>query len=221
MIVCESNGLSNITIQPNMRLCIEPLPQVCIAANRHLIRVEVKMFLKAAAVALYGCLSFLVLHAQALPAASRLASVQVGIAGSIVAPDYRQGHDLGFTIYGDLDVLQHFGLEALFRDASIITPRDIGINNYLIGPRIKLTRGRFTPYGKFLLGYGVINFQKGDNPVAYSEHHRMYAYGGGVDMRATRRINVRLFDIEYQNWPGFSNSGLTPYSASAGVAYRF
>jgi hypothetical protein len=179
------------------------------------------MFLKVAAVTLYGYLSFSVLYAQALPAASRLATVQVGLAGSMVAPDYRQGHDFGLTIYGDVDFLRYFGLEALFRDASIVTPRDIGINNYLIGPRIKLTEGRFAPYGKFLLGYGIINFQKGENQVVSSQHHRMYAYGGGLDMRATSRINVRLFDIEYQNWPGFSDSGLTPYAVSTGVAYRF
>ena len=37
----------------------------------------------------------------------------------------------------------------------------------------------------------------------------------------TRKINVRVIDFEYQQWPGFSPNGLSPYVITAGAAYTF
>lgn len=138
-----------------------------------------------------------------------------------VKPDYGQTYIEGLSIYGDLDVTRHLGVEAVYQNASLRTPLDIGENAYLIGPRIRATRGRFIPYAKFLFGEGIFNYQQGYNIRASSESHFMYAFGAGVDVRATRRINVRLFDFEYQRWPGYGPHGLTPYAVSVGAAYAF
>ena len=160
-------------------------------------------------------------NAQASPTATRRAEIQVGVAGSLYTLDYSEGHEEGFTVYGDLDVTKHLGLEALYRNASIITPHDIGENHLLAGPRFHLQRGRFSPYAKFLVGEGTINFQQGYNVTAYSEHYFIYAPGGGVALHVARHVNVRLIDFEYQLWPGFAPHGLTPYGASVGAAYTF
>ena len=172
---------------------------------------------------LFGMAAASVLNAQATPTASRLVKFkfQVGIAGTQVQTDHESDIDRGLVVYGDIDISKYIGVEALFRDATIVSPSDFGINNYLIGPRVSFPRGRFKPYAKALFGYGIINFQTGHYPTAYSEHHKIYSLGGGVDMRATPHINVRLFDYERQDWPGFQPHGLTPSSESIGVGYQF
>jgi hypothetical protein len=46
------------------------------------------------------------------------------------------------------------------------------------------------------------------------------AFGGGLDMRLTKRISLRAGDFEYQYWPAWGNSTLAPYGASMGIGYR-
>ncbi len=161
------------------------------------------------------------LSAQATYTATRLASLQVGVEGSAYTLDYDEGYEEGLAVYADLDVTRHWGIEGLYRNASIQTPHDIGENHLLAGPRYHITHGPFQPYAKALVGEGTINFQKGYNASSYSEHYFIYVLGGGVDFRASRHINVRLIDFEYQLWPGFRDHGLTPYGYNAGVAYHF
>lgn len=172
---------------------------------------------------LFGIAAASLLDAQATPTASRLVHLrsQIGVAGTLVQTDYSPGIDRGLVIYGDLDVFKYLGVEALFRDATIVSPSDFGINNYLIGPRASFSRGRFRPYAKALFGYAFINYQRGYYPRDSSERHRIFTLGGGVDMLVTPHINVRLFDYERQEWLGFQPHGLTPSSESIGVAYQF
>ncbi len=171
------------------------------------------------------CLASLVfvpiLNAQATYAASARASLQVGVTGSAYTLDYGEGFEEGISIYGDLDFTRHLGLEGIYRNASIETPKDIGENHLLGGPRYHVTRGPFQPYAKALVGEGIINFQKGFNAYASSQHYFIYDFGGGVDFRASRHVNVRLIDFEYQLWPNFGPHGLTPYGFNAGAAYHF
>jgi hypothetical protein len=46
------------------------------------------------------------------------------------------------------------------------------------------------------------------------------AFGGGADIPITRRISLRAIDVEYQYWPTWGNSTLSPYGASVGIGYR-
>ena len=159
--------------------------------------------------------------AQNLPAGKREVGIRVGVAASSYTLDYGEGREDGLTVYADLDLPKHLGIEALYRNASIQTPHDIGENHLLIGPRLSVHKGRFIPYGKALAGMGTINFQQGYNVSSYSESYFIYAFGGGLDYHATRRLNLRLLDFEYQLWPGFKPNGLTPTGFSVGAAYAF
>jgi opacity protein-like surface antigen len=94
-------------------------------------------------------------------------------------------------------------------------------SSYLAGPKIYLsTRGRFQPYGKFLVGVGQIHypFQIGD------ANYFALAPGGGSGMRLSSRWMVRA-EYEYQIWPnspGFANQRkheLTPNGFNVGIAY--
>lgn len=46
------------------------------------------------------------------------------------------------------------------------------------------------------------------------------AFGGGMDVKLTKRLSLRALDAEYQYWPRWSNSSLAPYGASVGMSYR-
>ena len=161
------------------------------------------------------------MQAQDVPAAKRAVRFQVGAIASSYTLDYNDGREEGVGLFGDVDFRNHVGIEALYRNASIETPHDVGENHFLIGPRLHVTRKRFTPYAKALLGIGKINYQKGYFLQDSSQTYFIVALGGGLDLEATRRIEIRLIDFEYQLWPGFQPHGLTPTGFSVGAAYRF
>ena len=162
------------------------------------------------------------LNAQASPTATRAAFIQGGVGLSAFQPDYNPGTNWGYSIYGTFDFTSHIGLEGDIHMVNVITPGDIGQNSYLLGPRFVMERGRLHPYAKALGGIGVFTFQ----PVyvtsnSSSSSHKMYAFGGGLDVRVKRHWNVRAIDFEYQRWPGFGSSGITPLGITIGSAYVF
>lgn len=146
--------------------------------------------------------------------------MQIGIAGTYVRPDYGEHYTAGPTIYGTFDFTQHIGIEGDIHIASIFTPGDIGEDTYLLGPRYVFHHGRYAPYVKGLAGIGIIKYQF-DNIPHSSATYIAYALGGGLDIKATRKINVRAFDFEYQQYPGFQPHTLSPYAITIGVAYSF
>ena len=93
-------------------------------------------------------------------------------------------------------------------------------NTYSLGERVPImTFHKFTPYGKVLAGLGNASWLSGTAFVL--------TYGGGVDLKLTRRISLRAVDFEYQQWPSWrdptltsTNSTLKPYGASVGIGYR-
>jgi hypothetical protein len=160
-------------------------------------------------------------NAQAVPAASRSGGLQIGGGVTYARPDYDRPIK-GLTIYGDYDFTKHFGIEGDIHFVNLITPGDIGETSYLLGPRYRRQYGRFTPYAKGMLGIGRFQYQYPSQYKKASAYtYKIYALGGGLDLRATRHINVRAFDFEYQGWPGYGKHGLTPIVMTVGVAYSF
>lgn len=167
-------------------------------------------------------------HAQAVPTAKRNTQIQIGAGWSWGDPDYG-GKVQGVSIYGDYDFTRHWGVEGDVHLLNVVTPADRIEDSYLIGPRYVFHFGRLQPYAKFLVGLGhyKTDFDKGDPRYytdSYTATHGIYAFGGGVDVRAARHLNIRAIDFEYQRWPSdnfaFSN-GLTPWALTFGAAYRF
>jgi opacity protein-like surface antigen len=78
---------------------------------------------------------------------------------------------------------------------------------------------RIRPYGKFLFGYGSIDFTA---VPGYSHDTRtVYTPGGGVDYRFWKNLSVRG-DYEYQFWTDFfSHHALNPQGLTVGVDYDF
>ena len=164
-------------------------------------------------------------------------------AGALISafdPDYGPNNLAGIGVWADAGVVHGFGLEAEGRWLRLNEYQSVNQDHYLIGPRyefrhlerfspnlerispsLKRVRPyleRVTPYAKILGGSGYMNFQ---NHIA-TGHFGALAYGGGLDFRLNRRVNIRALDVEIQQWPQFAvaTQSLHPVGVSAGVSYR-
>jgi hypothetical protein len=153
--------------------------------------------------------------------------------GSVFQPDYKGGivaatgpkRLYGDGAYVDLKLTRWVQFEAEARWLRFNPYLNIREDNYLIGYRLPIEQLRFkraTPYAKVLIGYGRMNFE-------YNIAHGRFAdiaYGGGVDVKLTKRLTIRAIDLEYQQWLGWPdisgspNSSLSPYGGSVGVSYK-
>jgi len=159
-------------------------------------------------------------HSQALPTATGRGGFQAGGGYTIASPDYAQRKIQGFTLYGDLDLAYHYGVEAEYHYISLGTPTDIGENSFLIGPRFIYRHRRLSAYGKGMIGIGDLVIQNPNDNVGHTGGTKFaYALGGGVDYQVSHHFVVRPIDFEYQHWS--YESGLTPMVFTFGVAYRF
>ena len=154
-----------------------------------------------------------VLHAQALPAASRLADAQVGVGLVIAKPDYVQDTFKGFAAYADFDFRLHFGIEGEFHD---ISGDQISQKTFEGGVRYFRTYGPVVPYIKGMIGGGDFSYPNG----SLTKDYTMYAGGAGADVKLGEHFRVRG-DYEYQKWSSFPNGGLTPQLVTIGFAYHF
>jgi len=160
-------------------------------------------------------------RAQALPTAEAKGSLQVGMGATYADPDYGQKSIEGVSGFADFDFGMHLGVEADIHYIALFTPLDLAENSYLIGPRVMLPHGRFVLYAKILGGIGDLVVQEQQDNIGHpSGTFFAYAFGGGLDIRATRRITIRAIDVEAQKWPNYGN-GLGPTVYTVGAAYHF
>ena len=157
-----------------------------------------------------------VLFAQALPTATgpgSYVSVGAGVSGYHLEYGERWlGAPEGWV---DANMTWRLGLEGEVR--SLRYNQDLGThaNTYLAGPRLSLLPGRLEPYVKVLAGTTHFHF-----PYSYA-HGTYFAYagGGGLDVHLSDRLQVRLLDVEYQRWPGFTFGPTASYGVSAGISF--
>ena len=123
----------------------------------------------------------------------------------------------GVGAYVDLRLTRWVQIEAEGRWSHFNAFDGITQDNYLIGPRLPVYHfWKATVYGKALGGFSKMNFD------SYGDHNNFttFAFGGGVDVKLTKRISLRAADVEYQYSPWWGNSALSPYGASVGVGYK-
>lgn len=179
-----------------------------------------------------ACISFLLLplsaFAQVAPSTTgRQLSLSAGAEYSNFHPDWGTDRLGGITAFADADhlFLRNLGVEGEARWLVFNEPAGEHESNYLIGPRYRVYRlNRFSFYGKFLMGAGLITYPRDIGNGSYFA----YAPGGTVEYRLTRHWRVRG-DYEYQIWPAAPGTaftaprpshGLTPNGFSVGVSYR-
>jgi hypothetical protein len=172
--------------------------------------------------------------AQVAPTATnRGLSITAGGLGSVFQPDYAGNYGgksgiattspnrlYGVGAYIDMRFTRWVQIEAEGRWLRFNELEGVNEDNYLIGPRLpiqKLRYRRFTPYGKFLVGWGRMDFENGNGTGRFTA----LAPGGGVDMQLNDKFALRIPDFEYQLWPTWYNhQTLKPYGASIGISYK-
>ena len=179
--------------------------------------------------------------AQVIPTATaRQVSITVGGMASIFQPDYAGGVVcvgascpysgtnypvaqaspqalFGVGAYVDVKLSRWVQLEAEGRWLRFHEYYGISQDNYLIGPRVPVVQfWKATVYGKVLGGSSKMNFD------SYGDHGTFtdLAFGGGVDVKLTKRLSFRAADFEYQYYPKWGNSTLSPYGVSMGFGYK-
>jgi hypothetical protein len=173
-------------------------------------------------------------RAQVVPSAyAQRFTINVGALGSVFQPDYKGGgvaQTGPYRLYGDgayvdVKLTRWVQIEAEARWLRFNSYLNIREDNYLIGPRLPIERLRYKraiPYAKVLVGRGRMNFEYDSILNYYTD----IAFGGGVDVKLTKKITIRAFDFEYQQWigwpnlTGYPNTTLSPYGGSVGVSYK-
>jgi hypothetical protein len=124
---------------------------------------------------------------------------------------------IGVGAYVDVRLRRWVQFEAEGRWSRWNAFQGITQDNYLIGPRLPVYRfWKATVYGKALGGIAKMNFGPGIGTGQYTD----VAFGGGMDIRLTKKISLRAVDAEYQYWPNWEGSKLKPYGASVGMSYK-
>jgi hypothetical protein len=167
-------------------------------------------------------------------ASARQFSITTGGMASIFQPDfegdwqppyfqYPVAHASPYPLFGagaymDVKFTRWVQLEAEGRWQRFNQYGGIYQDNYLIGPRLPVARfWKTTAYAKVLGGFTKMSF--GYPPGVYGPYTTI-AFGGGLDVKLTKRISLRAVDFEYQYWPEWETSTLSPYGASVGIGYR-
>ncbi|KAA6464933.1 porin family protein [Acidobacteria bacterium AB60] len=175
------------------------------------------------------------LFSQVVPAASERGRMPIafGVGRSDFSIDWGPGRRMsGTTAWLDWTgipytpkVLRGLGLDIEGRDINSGLPagvprmrQDTALGGFSYTSR---RFGRVQPYGKYLVGFGSIDF--GPLPIAprtYTHDTRtVYAPGGGLQVQAFRGLSVRA-DYEYQFWPRlFGPHSLNPNGFSFGAMY--
>jgi hypothetical protein len=170
---------------------------------------------------LFSAGAALSIHAQTVPSATRSGlSLSAGALGSVYQPDYADNLVaepspyllFGLGAYVDVRFSRWVQIEAEGRWLRFNQYLGVDENNYLIGPRVPIhTFHRFTPYGKFLVG-----FSTGDHWL--NGRAGTLVFGGGVDYQLNRKFTIRAGDFEYQRWS--VTPTLHPYGGSVGISYK-
>jgi hypothetical protein len=175
------------------------------------------------AAALCATASF-VARGQAIATASG-PGLYPSVGGSVSAfqVDYGKRVDYGYSVFADFHLRGRFGLEAEYRTLRFHTDEGVTQTTYLVGPTAYIIkRGAFRPYAKFLVGDAQMRF-----PFGYANgSYFVIAPGTGLDLHVLPNIDLRVIDVEYQEWPQFtcgpqlSCGKLNPYGISAGIKIR-
>ena len=155
------------------------------------------------------------MRGQAIPAYKAEPPIFVGAFISATNPDYGSNTIDGLGAFVDLPLWRMIGVEGEVRFGKFHTVNGVEESTYLVGPRYAYPIGHgFTPYVKFLFGGGSFTYPFNEG----SDHHTVYALGGGLDYRITDHFYIRG-DYEKQRW-SFGTGTILPSTLSAGVSYR-
>jgi hypothetical protein len=92
---------------------------------------------------------------------------------------------------------------------------------YLFGPRVNFRRGKVAPFAQVL--FGVVRTTDGIAQSTGTENNFAMTAGGGIDLKVSRHVSVRLVQAEYfitKISDGLDNRQ-NNFRFGAGVVFRF
>jgi len=92
------------------------------------------------------------------------------------------------------------------------------LHNFLFGPTVSLRTRTFTPFAHAL--FGVSHFTTSSAGVSTSDNAFATAIGGGVDMKVTRMLAIRLAQVDYLRTQ-FNSDSQNHFRVASGVVVRF
>jgi opacity protein-like surface antigen len=118
------------------------------------------------------------------------------------------------------DVSGHYGSQS-FTELTPNGPLNVNVTGheqeYLVGPRLSIPVGKFTPFGEVMVGAAHIH--TGGTLPSPSNTSFAYAVGGGLDYRVFHPIALRV-EGDYLR-TNFFSSTQNNLRLSAGVVFRF
>ena len=127
----------------------------------------------------------------------------------------------GGSVQADYNPTNWLGLVADF--SGYVVARQ-GFSNthqvsYLFGPRIRLRRGRFTPFVQVLPGRAWAE----DGITLGTVSAFAMTAGGGVDVRVSRHVSIRLIQAEYflTRFSDGNNNRQNNFRFGTGIIFRF
>jgi opacity protein-like surface antigen len=95
-----------------------------------------------------------------------------------------------------------------------------GVFTYLLGPRVNLKRGKFTPFVQAL--FGGVRTTDGIAQSTGPENNFAMTAGGGIDFKVSRHISIRPIQAEYfmTKIPDDLNNRQDNLRIGAGVVFR-
>lgn len=118
------------------------------------------------------------------------------------------------------DVSGHYGSQS-FTEATPNGPTNVNVTGheqeYLVGPRLSVPVGKFTPFGEVMVG--VAHIHTGGSLPSPSNTSFAYAVGGGLDYRLLGPIALRA-EGDYLRTKFFSSTQ-NNLRLSGGVVFRF
>ena len=128
-----------------------------------------------------------------------------------------------WNFYGRPDYLQGFGIEVEARDLNYDrtgSMPNLRMDTATAGLIYRWRRfDRFSPYGKFLVGFGSIDFIS-SNPTYKHDTRTVYSPGAGLEYRLFPQVWL-VANYEYQVWPGLFRNSLNPEGFTLGAAFDF
>jgi opacity protein-like surface antigen len=169
-------------------------------------------------------LSPLIASTQVAPALSGGSKFKLALGAGFSSfdTDYSPHRMYGITAYGDLDYGRWIGFEAEGRTIQFNQFGNLREDTLGGGARFRFPQfGRITPYTKFLIGIGSIDFPASPKLPFYThDTFIFYNAGGGVDYRLSSHFYLRG-SYDYEWWPRWPKHGLTPNGFTIGANYRF
>jgi hypothetical protein len=156
-------------------------------------------------------------RAQTFPSGNRdRLSLSAGATGSGAYLQYGERTMVGASGFVDADTRRRLGIEAEGRWIEFRQTAGVHVETYSAGLRYHFDLGRFQPYIKGLAGLGDFNY-----PYNLATGRYLVATaGGGVDLLAGHRFQIRAADVEYQFWPQFTFGNMASFAVSAGLRVR-